>query len=135
MSKIKNTIRNSIITGLIIVIPIGATLWIVFWLVDILTPFLGDEASIVTQALALMGVIAIVGIIGWLAHVFLGKQIVRFVQSVLENIPVVNKLYKTLQTISKALSGSTDSFKQVVFFEYPYKGSHTVAFIVGTNKV
>lgn len=137
--------RNTIITGLFIVIPIAVTLWIAYWGVTSLTDwavsfclpyipeFPGRQVAIrtVTILLIIIGVF----IVGQIAKVTLGRKFIHWTQMLLMKLPILGVVYSTCEQIGSTVKSSKGGlFKAVVLFEYPRKGCYALGFVTNFNE-
>ena len=80
--------------------------------------------------LALLLAVVIVTVVGLLARYYLGKRMIAWADGLMLRVPVLNKIYGTIQQVDEAFtSGKKSSFKTVVLVEYPRKGIYSVGFI------
>ena len=81
---------------------------------------------------ALTLAIALVGVVGRLTRVYVGKKMIQLVDLVLLRIPLLNKIYGTLKQANEAFTSSNkSSFKQVVLIQYPRPGTWSLGFLTG----
>jgi uncharacterized membrane protein len=77
-------------------------------------------------------VILLVFIVGFLSHNFIGRQVVAAWNSLLNRIPVVRGLYKSIKQVSDTLfSENGNAFREAVLVQYPHAGLWTIAFVTG----
>lgn len=140
--------KNSLITGLLVVVPILVTLWVGWWSISITTdwavhllqryqPELASRASITIlfRLLTLLVLTLIIFLIGLLAKVTVGKQMIHVAQKILMKLPILSIVYSTCQQIGETVKTQQGGlFKQVVLFEYPRKGSWAIGFITSFNE-
>lgn len=137
--------KKYFLTGLVTLLPLAVTIWVVHFFLDFLTkPFIGvvslltDRLPIdspqlirkITQVLILIGLFILTFIIGFVGRRFFFNQIIRLSDKILIKIPLVNKVYKTTKDIVNSLFGSKEkSFKQVVLLQFPYPGAFCIGLI------
>ncbi len=137
--------KKYFLTGLVTLLPLAVTIWIVQFLVNFLTkPFIGlvtmltDRLPIaspqlirtISQIFILIGLFLFIFFLGFVARKFFFNQLIRLGDRILEKIPLVNKVYKTSKDIVKSIFGSKErSFAQVVLLPFPYKGAHCIGLI------
>ena len=140
--------KNNMVTGLLIVIPILVTLWIGWWSISVMTdwailllqkyrPDLASRTSI--SILFRIGTIALLALviflIGLLAKITVGKQLIELAQKIFLKLPILSIVYSTCQQIGETVKTQQGGlFKQVVLFEYPRKGSWAIGFITSFNE-
>ncbi len=137
--------KKYFLTGLVTLLPLAVTIWIVHFLVDFLTkPFIGlvtiltDRLPIaspqliktVSQIFILIGLFLFILFLGVFARKFFFNHLICLGDKILGKIPLVNKVYKTSKDIVKSIFGSKErSFSQVVMLPFPYKGAYCVGLI------
>ncbi len=133
-------LRNSFLTGLIIVGPIGITIYMVWTFIDFIdswvTPYLlklFPDIPLPVESIPGIGlVVAILGImiIGAFTANLFGRSLVSYGERVLDRMPVVRNLYRALKQIFETvLSQSGTSFQKVGVIEYPRKGLYAIVFV------
>lgn len=136
-------IRKYFIVGCFTLLPLVVTVWIVKAIFTILVDAFRDPltwASLqmdmkppVYWEIALasaVGTAAIVLLVGVLMGNFLGKQLVAWMDEIMDNIPVIKGIYGATKRLMTAIqSGGGGSFKEVVLVEWPHPGSYTLGFI------
>lgn len=150
MAKIFSGIRNRIIAGLFVVIPLLLTVWISWFIYSKLTawavflvasvpslkPY--EEAAWFTQSVrvaSLIIMVAILFLIGQLASHKIGKYFIKFMEWIVNKVPILNTIYSTIHQIGDALfSAKGGMFRKVVLFEYPRKGLYVIGFLTNENK-
>ncbi|MBF2098164.1 MAG: DUF502 domain-containing protein [Gloeomargaritaceae cyanobacterium C42_A2020_066] len=139
-------IKNDLIAGLLVAIPLATTIWLTFatasWVVSILTripkqlnPF---HLPPLLQYLFNLGVglaVPLLGLlfIGLMARNIAGRWLLDLGERVLQKIPLAGSVYKTLkQILETVLRDSSRQFRRVVLVEYPRRGIWTIALVTGT---
>ena len=138
-------LRNSFLTGLVIVGPIGITIYMVWTFINFIdgwiTPYLLQffpNIPIPVESIPGIGlVVAIFGIMvtgAFTANLF-GRTLVSFGEGLLDRMPVVRNLYRALKQIFETvLSQSGNSFQKVGLIEYPRKGIYAIVFVSTETK-
>lgn len=134
--------RRYFITGLLIWVPLGITLWVVSTLVgamDSILTLLPPEAqpkAVFGHHIPGLGVILAFVVVlgtGLLTANLLGQRIVRFWEELLNRIPVVKSIYGSVKQVSDTvLSDSGQAFRQALLVRFPHTEAWTVAFMTGT---
>jgi uncharacterized membrane protein len=134
----KHLYRRYFITGLLIWVPLGITLWVLSLLVNmmdqtlLLIPASWRTEGWLGMHVPGMGVIltlAIVFATGVFAANIIGQRLVTFWEGVLARIPVVNSLYHGVKQVSDTLfSGNGHAFRKVLLVRYPHPQSWSLAF-------
>jgi len=133
--------RRYFITGLLLWVPIGITLWVLNLIITTmdlslsLLPANWQPVAVVGRNLPGLGVVLtvlVVFVTGLLAANFLGQRLVRLWEMVLSRIPIVNTIYSSVKQVSDTLlSPQGNAFRKALLVEYPRKGSWTIAFMTG----
>lgn len=147
MQRFKQDLKNDLIAGLLLVIPLATTIWLTFtiasWVIDFLTripkqlnPFDGLH-PILTNFLNLVVGLAVpllfILIIGLMARNIVGRWLLDLGERILQAIPLAGPVYKTLkQLLETILKDSNNKFRRVVMVEYPRQGTWALAFVTGT---
>lgn len=125
-------IRRWVLAGLIVWIPLGATLLVIRFILDLL-----DSSKLLPQSwrfpgLGVLLTVAVVLATGALAANSLGAQVLGWVESLLDHIPLVRSLYGGTKKLAETLfSGNSNSFRKVVMIEWPRPGMWSVGFLAG----
>ena len=134
-------LKKYFITGLLIWVPLGITLWVLHLLVSTMdqTLLLLPEQFQTESWLGLhvpgMGVVMtllVVLVTGLVAANFLGQHLLRFWEGVLGRIPVVKSIYNSVKQVSDTLfTSGGHAFRKALLVQYPREGSWTIAFLTG----
>jgi uncharacterized membrane protein len=146
LERLKQDLKNDLIAGLLVVIPLATTIWLTItiaaWVINFLTqipkqinPFDGLD-PILTNALNIsVGVtvpLTFILVIGLMARNFAGRWLLDLGEQILQGIPLAGAIYKTLKQILETLLRDSQSrFRRVVMLEYPRKGVWTLGFVTG----
>ncbi|AFY77813.1 hypothetical protein Ple7327_2522 [Pleurocapsa sp. PCC 7327] len=147
LQRFKQDLKNDLIAGLLVVIPLATTIWLTItvasWVIDFLTqipkqlnPFDGLD-PIVTYLLNLLVGFAVpllcILLIGLMARNIAGRWLLDLGEQILQAIPLAGAVYKTLQQILETLfKDSKSKFRRVVMIEYPRPGVWSIGFVTGT---
>jgi len=147
LQRLKQDLKNDLIAGLLVVIPLATTIWlsttIAIWVFDFLTripkqvnpfndmaPFLGDLLNLVVGLAVPLSFILLIGL---MARNIAGRWLLDVGEQLLQAIPLAGAVYKTLkQLLETLLRDSSGRFRRVVLVEYPRKGLWALAFVTGT---
>ena len=134
--------RKYFITGLLILVPIAITAWVLNAVIStmdqslMILPERWQPHNIVGFDIPGLGTIltiAIVFVTGLLANNLIGNYFVRLWERLLHRIPVVSSLYGSVKQVSDTLfSSSGNAFRKAVLIPYPHADSYTIAFLTGT---
>lgn len=147
IQRLKQDLKNDLIAGLLVVIPLATTIWLTTtvsaWVVNFLTrvpkrlnPF-NDLHPILSNLLNLGVGLAVpllcILVIGLMARNIVGRWLLDFGERILQAIPFAGSVYKTLKQLLETLFRDTSSkFRRVILVEYPRRGMWAIAFVTGT---
>lgn len=152
-------VRNNFGAGLLVFVPLFVTIWVIYtafsWvneplarlfkmpepgqtgIVAGIARFLhgtfGPHVEVLSKpGAALVLLIVIIFVVGFLARTFLGRIFIKLGERIVSRLPVVRIIYTALKQILQALLlGAGRQFRGVVLFEYPRKGIHSIGFVTG----
>jgi len=132
------SIKTRIIAGLLAIVPIAVTFWILKFLFTFLdslaSPFL-KKVGIEIPGLGIILTLLFIFVLGLIITNVLGKTLFNWGEKILAKLPIVNTIYNTIKQITSAFSGSTvKSFQQVIFIQYPREGLWTMCFVTNQSK-
>jgi uncharacterized membrane protein len=131
--------RNQFFTGLIVLMPLTLTVIIIIFLFNkldgILGPFLVRHMeNHYIKGLGLIILLVVIWFVGLLATNILGKQFVKFYESIIDRVPMLNTIFKWIKDISHNLfSEESTSFKQVVLAWNPVYGFYIMGFLTSSE--
>lgn len=131
--------RNNFITGVVVLIPIGITLYLTLFLVSISSRILPKEINpnhylpYNIPGLEILISIFIITFIGWLSLSFLGKRLLDLFNNILQRIPILRTIYSAIGQMTETFTKPSKEKKNVVLVEYPRKGSWAVGFATKDN--
>ena len=138
---LKKKIKRVFFTGLVVVVPAGLTLYILFFLIDIMDnlllviPAKYQPDTILGFHIPGLGAIATVLLIllaGLVTTSYIGNRAVAFGERFVGKIPLVRSIYQAIKSIADSLfTNRTRSFKRVVLVEYPRLGIYSIGFVTG----
>jgi uncharacterized membrane protein len=141
--KVKKSIfiklRNYFITGAIVLIPIGITIYLTLFIVRISSNFLPRKINpnnylpFDIPGIEILITIILITLIGSLSLSFLGKKILEIFNNVLKKIPILRTIYSAVGQLTETFTQSNESKKSVVILEYPRKGIWVVGFSTKEN--
>lgn len=134
-------IRKYFITGLLVLVPLAITLWVLNLIVGtldqslLLMPEKWRPESLFGFTLPGLGTIltlVIIFLTGLVTRNFLGNRLLLLWELLLNRIPVVNSIYSSVKQVSDTLlSSSGNAFRKALLIEYPRAGCWTIAFQTG----
>ena len=139
-SSIIARLRNYFITGIIVLVPIGFTLYLTIFLVSISSNLIPVEInpnsylpfSIPGLEIALS--IIFITLIGFISLSFIGKRILKIINDLLKKIPFLRTIYSAIGQMTETFANKKGKKKSVVLVQYPRKGSWAVGFATKDNK-
>lgn len=131
-------IRKYFITGLLIWVPLGITIWVLQLLIGsmdqslLLLPQRMRPESWLGMSLPGLGTVltmAVILLTGVLTANIVGQRLIRFWESALSRIPVVKSIYYSVKQVSDTLfSGQGEAFRKVLLVRYPHPQAWSLAF-------
>ena len=134
------SLRNYFITGIVVLVPIGITLYLTTFFISLSSNFIPKEINpnsylpFSIPGLEILLSVIFITIIGWLSLSFIGKKILQLVNETLKRIPILRTIYSAIGQMTESLAPKKGSKKSVVLVEYPRKGSWAVGFATKENK-
>ena len=132
-------IRNYFIAGVVILIPIGMTIYLTLLLISISSKILPKEINpnnylpYNIPGVEILTSIILITIIGWLSLSFIGKKLLDLFNNVLNKIPILRTFYSAVGQMTETFTKTNKGKKNVVLVEYPRKGSWAVGFATKEN--
>ena len=133
MYRIAQRLRRYLVTGLIVIAPIGVTVFVLSWLFQKLDPIVGRYlppiAGYEPRGLGLLLLIAVLIVVGWASQKALGRRALRIWNNFATRVPVARRLYTASSHVFEAvLTRDQKLFRHCALIEYPSPGSHTLVF-------
>jgi len=132
-------IRNYFIAGIVVLIPIGITLYITVFIISISSKILPNEINpnhylpYNIPGVEIVISLFLITFIGWLSLSFFGKRILNLFNRFLKKIPILRTIYSALGQMTSAFTSGGKESKNVVLVEYPRKGTWAVGFATKEN--
>jgi len=133
-------IRNYFFTGIVVLIPIGFTLYLAKILIKISTKLIPAEVNPNTYlhfsipGLEILLTVIFITIIGGLSLSFLGRKFLQLIDELFKRIPILRTIYSAIVQMTETFTQKDDNKKNVVLVEYPRKGTWAVGFATKENK-
>ena len=137
--SILKSFRNFFITGVVVLIPIGITLYLTAFIVKISSKILPKELNpnhylpYDIPGIEIAISIILITFIGWLSLSFLGKRFLEITNGILKRIPILRTIYSAVVQMTETFTNQDGKKKSVVLVEYPRKGSWAVGFATKEN--
>ena len=127
-------IRNNFIAGVVVLIPIGITLYLTLFLIRVSGNIVPREINpnnylpFNIPGLEILVALTLITLIGWLSLSFLGKKFFELFNNILKKIPILRTIYSAIGQMTESFTKSENKQKSVVLLEYPRKGIWAVGF-------
>jgi uncharacterized membrane protein len=138
----KWSLRGYLVAGVLVWLPILATIWVVSFLLHImdrtlllLPPAYRPQALVGFALPGLGAVFALVVLLltGILASNLIGRRLVIWGEELLNRIPVVRSVYGGVKSFAESVFSQSNSFRKVVMIEYPRAGAWSIGFMTAEN--
>ena len=134
-----SSLRNNFIAGIVVLIPIGITLYLTLFIIKISSKILPKEINpnhylpYNIPGLEILISVIIITLVGWLSLSFLGKKLFDLFEIILNKIPILRTIYSAVNQLTETFAKSKGDKKSVVLVEYPRKGTWAVGFATRDN--
>jgi uncharacterized membrane protein len=128
-------LRRYLVTGLIVVAPIGMTVWVLVWLFEHLDAILGQwlPAPVRFPGVGLLALLVILLFVGWMLRWAVGRRLVSGWNRILSRLPLTRRVYNaSSQIVQSLLDRDENIFQSVALIEYPSAGSYAVVFVTAS---
>ena len=138
-SSFFSRLRNYFIAGIVVLIPIGITVYLTFFIISISSKILPKEINpnhylpYNIPGLEIIISLFLITLIGWLSLSFLGKKLLDLFNNLLKKIPILRTIYSAIGQMTQTFTKNDSNKKNVVLIEYPRKGSWAVGFATKDN--
>ena len=139
-SSITSKLRNAFIAGIVVLVPIGFTLYLTLFLIKISSKLIPNEINpnnylpFSIPGLEILLSVIFITIVGGISLSFFGKKILNFINDLFKRIPILRTIYSAIGQMTESFTSKSDNKKSVVLVEYPKKGSWAVGFATKENK-
>ncbi len=133
-------LRNNFIAGIVVLIPIGITLYLTLFFVRISGNIIPKEINpnnylpFNVPGVEILVALIFITLIGWLSLSFLGKKFFEFLNNILKKIPILKTIYSAISQMTESFTKTDNKQKSVVLLEYPRKGVWAVGFATKENE-
>tara|TARA_A100001015_G_C14869653_1_gene663794 strand:+ start:95 stop:706 length:612 start_codon:yes stop_codon:yes gene_type:complete len=137
--SILSSLRNNFIAGVVVLIPIGITLYLTVFIINISSKLIPKEINpnhylpYNIPGLEILIAVLLITIIGWISLSFIGKRLFNFFETILNKIPIIRTIYSAVEQLIETFTSSKSDKKTVVLVEYPRKGVYAVGFATKEN--
>ena len=133
-------LRNYFFTGVVVLIPIGITLYLTKFFISISSNLIPSRINPNTYlpfdipGLEIVLAIIFITLVGGLSLSFIGKKFLQLVNDLFKRIPILRTIYSAIGQMTETLAPKKGQKKSVVLVEYPRKGSWAVGFATKKNE-
>ena len=134
------TLRNYFITGAIVLIPIGITIYLSIFLIKFSSRLLPGKINpnnylpFDIPGIEILITIIFITIVGGISLSFIGKKILEIFNNILKRIPILRTIYSAVGQLTESFAQTKGTKNSVVLIEYPRKGLWAVGFATKDNK-
>ena len=135
-----NRLRNYFIAGIVAIIPIGITLYLTMFIIEVSSKLIPKEINpnnylpFSIPGLEILISIIIITFIGGISVSFVGKKILQLINDLFKRIPFLRTIYSAINQMTESFTNKDGGKKSVVLVEYPRKGSWAVGFATKDNQ-
>jgi uncharacterized membrane protein len=132
-------LRNNFIAGIVVLIPIGITLYLTLFIVKISGKIIPKKINpnsylpFDIPGLEILIALFLITFFGWISLSFIGKKFFELFNNFLKKIPILRTIYSAIGQMTESLTKTDNSEKSVVLLEYPRKGIWVVGFATKEN--
>ena len=133
-------LRNYFITGIVVLVPIGITLYLTTFFISISSKLIppginpNNYLPFAIPGLEILLSVIFITLIGGLSLSFIGKKFLQLFNDLLKKIPMLRTIYSAIGQMTETFAPKKGSKKSVVLIQYPRKGSWAVGFATKENK-
>ena len=144
MKRLRTSIKNYFLTGLLVILPVFITAYIIWFLIramDVVLKYVPAKylpdtyLPVHIPGIGLILVLIIILAVGVLFRNLVGRKVVHFSENMVDRIPLVRIIYSGVkQLLESFFLQKNDAFKRVALLEYPRRGVYVIGFITGESK-
>ena len=137
---ILKTIRRQLTTGLLVLLPVITTIFLVSWLFRELDQILGRHFALLfgkyIYGVGFVSLFLLIWLVGAASRTYMGAKLNKLKDNVIARIPMIGSIFGSIKQVSDGLlKMDASSFEQVVLIEYPRKGLYAVGFVTSRRRV
>ena len=138
--SILNRLRNYFIAGIVAIIPIGITIYLTVFIIEISSKLIPNEINpnnylpFSIPGLEILISIIVITLVGGLSFSFIGKKLLQLINDLFKRIPILRTIYSAITQMTETFTNKDDSKRSVVLVEYPRKGTWAVGFATKKNE-
>ena len=148
-TKLLRSLRNAFFSGLLLLVPVGVTIWVINFLVEkmggptshlfffFLPPERFEEGffSVLLKFSATAIVLILITLLGWFSQLLVGKLVLQAFERLLSRVPFVTNVYSTVKQVVDTFREQKKAvFQKVMLIEFPRKGMYAMGFLTGGGK-
>jgi uncharacterized membrane protein len=132
--------RNNFIAGVVVLIPLGITVYLSIFIIKISSKILPKEINpnnyllYEIPGIEILIAVSLITLIGWISLSFVGKKLLSLVDEVFKKIPILRTVYSAVTQMASTLTQSKGNKKRVVLVQYPKEGTWAVGFVTQENR-
>jgi len=123
-------ISRYFINGLIVIVPIGITVFVVSQILNITEKLLGRHLPVQFPGLGLIAVLIIILAVGWLSSNLMMRRLIELGERILNSIPIIKFIYNSVKQLSTAVFESQNMFKHAVLVPFPHPNAKALGFVM-----
>ena len=133
-------LRNNFIAGVVVLIPIGITLYLTLFIIKLSTNLIPKEINpnnylpFDIPGLEILIALILITFVGWMSLSFIGKKFFDLFNNILRKIPILRTIYSAIGQMTESFASNQKNKSSVVLIEYPRKGIWAVGFATKENK-
>ncbi|WP_212523169.1 DUF502 domain-containing protein [Actibacterium sp. MT2.3-13A] len=146
-------LRNSFLTGIVVIAPIGLTVWLIWtvvgWIDGFVLPFVpnayhpetvlrqifGEDTQVNIRGVGVVFFLIFTVLVGWIAKGLIGRSLLSWGEGLVDRMPVVRSIYSGVKQLAETVFAQSEtSFDRACLVEYPRKGMWAVAFVSTATK-
>ena len=138
--SIFSRIRNNFIAGVVVLIPIGITLYLTLFIIKLSEKLIpkginpNSYLPFDIPGLEILIALILITLVGWISLSFLGKKVFELFNNILKRIPILRTIYSAIGQMTESFTKNQKDQSSVVLLEYPRKGVWAVGFATNENK-
>lgn len=138
LRRLMSRLRRYLVTGLIVVAPLGVTAWVLRWLFVRLDSILGRYLAAAGvepfPGIGLLVLLVLLVFVGWMLRWALGRKLVGWWNSLLSRLPLTRTIYNaSSQIVQTVLARKEKLFQRCALIEYPSPGTYSLAFVTAKS--
>ncbi|SDC05550.1 DUF502 domain-containing protein [Ruegeria marina] len=138
-------LRASFLTGIVVIAPVGLTIWLfwslVGWVDSFVLPLVPHQfrpeqyIGINLRGVGVIFFFLFTVLVGWIAKGIIGRSLIHYAERLVDRMPVVRSVYSGIKQISETVFAQTErSFEQACLIQYPRRGIWAIGFVSTTAK-